>query len=381
MKFFKRFCVGLAVFIIIVLLLVLTAWVFGVPPRALWYNTPDEQDIHRFPYKTIQAADTCFEFVSLPKEQQYEFKVNDWSTDIPFFVSLDELMKTKPIRSFLIIQRDTILYEAYGQGTDQTDMHSSYSIAKSFTSALIGIAIGQGHILSSQSLVKEFIPELDYHPYFDVMTIEHLLNQTSGIQFTMPQDATIYYGDDILEAIRNIDFENAPGKQQRYLNLNTQLLGLVLKNATGKSAAEYLQDEIWKNIGACNEARWTIDNANSLEKTYCCMGATARDYAKFGRLYLNDGNWNGRQVVSQEWCTRSTARDTSNGSSFNYNYSWHLGLKEYNDFMAIGLYKQHIYVNRDKEIIIVLLNDEEREILEERVNWWFVFWQIVDQLD
>ena len=90
--------------------------------------------------------------------------------------------------------------------------------------------------------------------------------------------------------------------------------------------------------------------------------------------------WGNNRIFSEEWYHKSIRRDTSEGSSFNYNYCWHIGLKEYGDFMAIGLYKQHIYINPQKNISMVLLNNKENKLLAERVNWWYVFRQIVDRL-
>jgi CubicO group peptidase (beta-lactamase class C family) len=130
----------------------------------------------------------------------------------------------------------------------------------------------------------------------------------------------------------------------------------------------------------CDDAVWSTDTKNNLEKTYCCLGATALDYAKFGRLYLNQGVWNGKRIISERWYNKSISRDTTGGSSYNYNYCWHIGLKEYGDYMAIGLYKQHIYINPKKNLLIVLFNDREKPLKAERVNWWFVFRQIADQL-
>ena len=129
----------------------------------------------------------------------------------------------------------------------------------------------------------------------------------------------------------------------------------------------------------CNPGIWSTDHSD-VEKSFCCLSATALDYAKFGKLYLNKGLWEGKQVFSPQWYNQSIKRDTAQGSSYNYNYSWHIGLKEYNDYMAIGLYKQHIYVYPKKKIIIVLLNDRENKLKAERINWWFIFRQLVDQL-
>ena len=127
-------------------------------------------------------------------------------------------------------------------------------------------------------------------------------------------------------------------------------------------------------------ARWSTDETGETEKTYCCLSATARDYAKFGRLFLKRGQWQGKQLLMEDWVARSIHRDASAGSSEGYNYYWHIGLKEYGDFMAIGLYKQHIYLNPAKNLIIVVLNDEEERLKAERTNWPYILRQMADVL-
>jgi len=331
----------------------------------------------RLPFRTIRASEDCFLFEQGNTDFGRTLKVNDWTTDIPFFISLEELATLHETRSFLVIQRDSILFEYYRDGLNDASTHSSYSIAKSFTSALVGIAIDEGHIGGVNDLVNAYIPELQ-DGHFKSLTIEHLLNHTSGIEYNLPVDATIYYGNDVLKSLKRIDFAFPPGTKQHYVNLNVQLLGLILYRATGVYPSQYLEEKIWQPLGMCHEGIWTIDKKNELEKTFCCMGATALDYAKFGRLFLHGGVWNDKRILSEQWYERSIRRDTTGGSSFNYNYCWHMGLKAYGDFMAIGLYKQHIYVNPTKELVIVLLNDREKPLKAERVNWWYIFRQISD---
>ncbi len=341
---------------------------------------PDNKDISRFKGAVIHSGNECFEFKKAADQSATGLKISDWTSDIPFFVSLDTFTLTHKIRSLLIIQNDTVKYEYYGKKFNEHDLHSSYSIAKSFISALIGIAIEEGYIKNEQEQALKYIPELANVPYADKLTVEHLLNHTSGIKYNLATDATIYYGRNSLKVLRKIKFENLPGTRQHYLNINVELLGLILKRATGIAPSRYLEDKIWKPIQMCSNAVWSVDEKNQLEKSFCCIGATAMDYAKFGRLYLDKGEWNGKRIISEAWYNKSIRRDTSNGSSYNYNYCWHIGLKKYGDFMAIGLYKQHIYINPDRNLIIVLLNDKEKPLKAERVNWWFVFRQIVDQL-
>ena len=365
-----------ASFAFFVLLLLLSGC---LPVKSLFLGGPDHKDMQRFPSKTIETGEDCFSFPISTRNIEHSLKVNDWTKDIPFFVTLPELLGVHKVRSFVVIQQDSILYEYYGRGTSKTDLHASYSMAKSFTATLIGIAIDGGFIESEQDLVSKYIPELDRLEEAQTLTIEHLLNHTSGISYSLAMDATIYYGSNILKALKRLRFESKPGKKQHYLNINVQLLGLILKRATGKEPSKYLEEKIWQPIQMCTPGIWSVDK-KGLEKTYCCLGATALNYAKFGRLYLNKGNWDGKQIFSETWYNKSIRRDTTQGSSFNYNYCWHIGLKEYGDFMAIGLYKQHIYINPDKELLIVLLNDGENKLAAERVNWWYVFRQIADEL-
>ncbi len=350
-----------------------------LPVRALFLTSPDHKDSERFDSDIIKAGNQPFQFSKADKRWEKQLKVNDWTTDLPVFLAIEDVVAKHNTSALVIIRNDTILTEYFKEGSAADEKHASYSMAKSVTSALIGIAIQEGYIGSVDELVKQYLPELNFHPYFDKLTIRHLLNHTSGIKYSLTIDALIYYGKDVWKGINQIDFDTLPGTKQSYLNTNSQLLGMVLERATKTTTSQYLQTKIWQPLGMESDAFWSTDNKGQA-KTYCCLNATAYDYAKFGRLYLNNGNWQGKQIINEAWVKQSIARDTTHGSSHGYNFSWHIGLKGYNDFMAIGLYKQHIYINPEKQLIIVLLNHKEDKLKAERVNWWYVFRQIADQL-
>ncbi|MFM1874632.1 MAG: putative beta-lactamase, partial [Bacteroidota bacterium] len=307
--------------------------------RGVFLGFPDHKDVHRFPASDIAAGEECFQFHQDTKGIASRLKVTDWSSGSPYFVTLNQLNASRPVRSMLIIRNDTLLYDFYGQQTTANDVNPSYSVAKSFTSALVGIAIAERHIKSTEQKVVDLIPELMGIPMAEKLQVEHLLNMTSGIRLKLKTDAELYYGNDVSKVLRSVEFVHTPGTYQEYINLNVQLLGLILHRATGKKPSEYLSEKIWKPMNACSNAIWTTDKKGE-DKTFCCMGATALDYAKFGRLFLHHGNWNGTQLVPEEWVERSVARDTTNGSSFGYNYLWHIGEKAYGDYMADGMYKQ-----------------------------------------
>ena len=347
--------------------------------RGVFLGFPDNKDIHRFPSNTIEADEECFQFIEDANGVASNMKVTDWSSGSPYFVTLDQLNESRPVRSMLIIRNDTLLYDFYGQKTTSTDLNPSYSVAKSFTSALIGIAISEGYIESVNQKVVDFIPELEGVQMAEKLHVEHLLNMTSGFKLKLKTDAELYYGNDVTNTLKHVEFAHEPGTYQEYINLDVQLLGLILHRATGKNPSEYLSEKIWKPINMCSNASWTRDKKGE-DKTFCCMGATALDYAKFGRLFLNNGNWNGKQVVPAGWVEQSVSRDTTNGSSFGYNYNWHIGEKAYGDYMADGMYKQHIYVHPEKNIVIVLMCNRDNKLAAERVRWRHVFRQIVDQL-
>ncbi len=363
----------------IIVVVLINLLISCIPVKAIFLGSPDSKDLKRFPNHTIEASLDCFEF-ERGDRQDFSVQVNDWSKDIPYFLTLNELVISHPVRSFLIIQNDSIKYEFYREDLDKLDLHPSYSMAKSFTSALLGIAIDEGLIQSIDDSLLTYLPELKDIERSDELKIRHLLNHTSGFEPSLILDINIYYGRNISKQLKHIKITTTPGTKQEYINMNTQLIGIILNRVTGSSVANYMEEKIWKPIQSCADGIWSTDKKNALEKTFCCIGATTLDYAKFGRLFLNEGAWNGKQIISKSWYNDCIKRDTTEGSSWNYNNSWHIGLREYGDFMAIGLYKQHIYINPKKNLIIVVLNDKDDKLLAERLNWWYIFRQIADEI-
>jgi CubicO group peptidase (beta-lactamase class C family) len=265
-------------------------------------------------------------------------------------------------------------YEKYFKGYDKQSIVPSFSMAKSVTSILIGCAIDEGFIKSVDEPITRYIPELVTNG-FEKVTIKHLLQMTSGIAFNesyinpFGDAASFYYGRNLRKQITKMQLKHEPGKQFEYVSGNTQLLGLVLERAlNGKTVTQYLQDKLWTPLEMEYDASWSIDKKkNGLEKTFCCINARARDFAKIGRLYKNKGNWNGKQLVSQKWVEASTKLDTTDGSADYYQYQWWLPSKN-GDFMAEGILGQFIYVNPTKNLIIVRLGQNYG-----KANWSDLF--------
>jgi len=341
--------------------------------RFVVYNFADINDHKKFPSRDIKKGATKFQFPiaekgKVPKEilqyggiakNQFYTSPNLERKVLSF--EFEQLLEESKTVDFLIIKNDTIQYEKYWGKYDESSIVPSFSMAKSITSILIGCAIDDKLIKSVNEPITNYIPELKEND-FDKVTIENLLQMTSGIKFNesyinpFGDAATFYYGTNLRKAIKKMKLEIEPGERFAYSSGSAQLLGLVLERALkNKTISSYLEEKIWQPLEMEFDASWSLDRKkNGLEKTFCCINARARDYAKIGRLYLNKGKWNDKQIVSENWVAQSTKIDTTNNSSLRYQYQWRLP-SQTGDFMAQGILGQYIYVNPKKNLIIVRL--------------------------
>jgi len=239
---------------------------------------------------------------------------------------LDEKTQTT---AFLVIRKDTILFEKYFEGYDEQSLLPSYSVAKSFTGALTGIAIQEGFLKSEKDLVVKYLSELkELHPNWELMTIDHLLNMRSGIKFNENNYVNPYSGitdlymtKDVWKILKKASFEARPGTRHYYSSLDTEIMGLILEKAIGKSLSEYLEEKIWKPCGMESDANWAVDSKKKMHtKAFCCISAVARDYAKFARLFLENGNWNGMQIIDSTWIEKSITPNFKNNC---YQLFWY----------------------------------------------------------
>lgn len=333
--------------------------------RFVFYNYANITDHKIFPYRTVETASVPFVFPVTERPQaptEISFVEENESFD-------DYLARTKTV-AFLIIRNDTIQYEKYFNKYEEKSIVASFSMAKSVVSMLIGIAIDEGRIQSVDEPVTNYIPELKANG-FNAVTIKHLLQMTSGLNFnesyTNPfgHAATFYYGTNLRKAIDKLKLKDQPGEKFNYTSGTTQILGLVLERALeNQTISAYLEEKIWKPLGMEYDATWSLDRKkDGLEKTFCCLNARARDFAKLGRLYLHNGNWNGTQIISEQWVAESTKIDSAQHSSPYYQYQWWL-TKDAAQFYATGILGQYIFVDPHKNLIIVRLGEKTS-----KVNW------------
>jgi CubicO group peptidase (beta-lactamase class C family) len=355
-----------SVFLFVIMLFILGSCKLG---RFVIYNFADINDHKKFQSRPLQQHSEPFKFYTTDKPRAPKtVSINEQE------IAFDSYLAQNKTVAFLIIQNDTIQYEKYFDNYDTASIVPSFSMAKSVTSILIGCAIDDGYIQSENDLVIKYLPYLKNNG-FDKVTIKHVLQMTSGLDFNesyvnpFGHAASFYYGRNLRKEVSKLKIAKVPGTQFEYVSGNTQLLGMVLEAALkNTTVTNYLQQKLWTPLQMEYDASWSIDKKkNGMEKTFCCLNARARDYAKIGSLYLNKGNWNGKQIVPEKWVAQSTAVDVTEGSAWYYQYQWWLPTRN-GDFMAQGILGQYIYVNPTKNLIIVRLGHNEG-----KVDWWELF--------
>ena len=295
---------------------------------------------------------------------------------------LAEYLRRRQVRAFVVVRDDTVLYEHYSGGYDAGTTSSSFSVAKSFTSALLGQALANGAIRSLDDSVTRYIPELASNAAYRGVTLNHLLGMRSGIAYTRTNggmwhdlrssDAQFFYTSHLDDAILEQKREDPPGLRWAYKDSDAELLGWVLERATGKTLARQLEDGIWRPIGAEHAASWDLDRENGREHASSGLNATARDLARFGRLYLDGGEVEGKQVVPREWVEQSTTLDGTRTEPevatwwlMQHQQYWWIPMQNWEaerDFFADGSRGQRIYVHpRSRIVIVQLANDSAQD--------------------
>lgn len=270
--------------------------------------------------------------------------------------------------SLLVLHKGRLIHESYYEGYDAQSKATSFSVAKTFVSTLIGIALAEGAIASLDDPVVGYRPDLAASGFAGA-TLRDLLQMSSGIAFSEVYDDpttdafTIYdrmYAEfaDIDQVAASFGSAQPAGATFHYASINTHALAMVLEAATGKSLAVYLHEKLWEPLGAVSDASWITDVRGG-EVGFWGFNARPRDFARLGQLYLQYGVWDGAQLITREWVessTRAERDDPQRGriaGDWGYQHHWWLPRGEYDDFSAIGIWGQFIYVNRDLDLVVV----------------------------
>jgi CubicO group peptidase (beta-lactamase class C family) len=224
---------------------------------------------------------------------------------------LQAVLKQTESVALLVVQNDSILNEHYWDSYSDTSHSNSFSMAKSITTLLAQIAIQKGVLKGWDQKVKTLLPGLK-GPYAGELELWHLSTMSSGLDwdeaYTNPfcVTAKAYYDSDIDKLMMGLPIKDKPGKFFNYQSGSTQLLGMCLVKATGKTLSQLASEWLWQPLQAENDAYWHTDD-KGMEMAFCCFNSNARDFARFGKLMLHQGNWNGNQVLDSSFVKMATA--------------------------------------------------------------------------
>ena len=288
-------------------------------------------------------------------------------------IGTENFLQRTDTSALLILQNGRIQFEKYWLTGGENVQWMSMSVAKSFISALVGIAIRDGHINNIEEAISDYVPELKNSPYNNVR-IKDVLQMSSGASwnedYSDPESdinrwAKIFaLGGSFDEFIQTLSDDFKPGTRNRYNSMDTQALGMLVNRATGKTITNYMTEMLWHPMGASNEGYWLLDS-EGMEMAFAGLNITARDYAKFGELYRLDGKLNGQQIVPKSWVKDSITPDGPHltpGDNplsdypLGYGYQWWVPEGDKGEFMAIGVYNQMIYVAPESNMVIVKLS-------------------------
>jgi len=273
----------------------------------------------------------------------------------------------------IIIKDGYIIGEAYFDDFRQDSHHTSYSVAKSFISATLGIAIDQGFIGSEDEYAYNYLPcwqEEGTDPGKQGIRIKHLLTMTGGLDWNeddySSSDNDIYlmhdYADDFVEYVAAKDLKNPPGTVWYYSSGESMLLSGIIENAVGESTFSFASRKLLQPIGI-SDISWDADPSGHTIGGWG-IRTTVRNYAKFGYLYLKEGSWDGEQIISPEWVARSTSKSLDVAEHYGYQWWLTAGLANYSypvtpeTYMAVGIYTQRIIIVPEEDIVIVRVGND-----------------------
>jgi CubicO group peptidase (beta-lactamase class C family) len=279
-------------------------------------------------------------------------------------------LRDTELTGLLVLQDGQIVHEEYRLGHTATQQHISWSLAKSTISAMLGIAVAEGHIHSVMDPVDRYAPALANTVYAGV-PLRDVLHMASGVHFDENYDApfsdvvtlarAVAFGGDFNAVAQGLGRDHPPGTVRHYSSFDTQVLAMVLQGATGRPVSRWMQEKLWQPMGAEADAAWLVDG-QGMVMGFGGFNAVLRDYGRFGLLYLNDGRVDGKQVVPAEWIRESLRMDAAHltpgvsalsDSPLGYGYQWWIPDDAGQDFMGIGVYNQFIYISPSTRTVIV----------------------------
>lgn len=343
----------LVILLSIVIAIYLISWFTGTQYvwKAIVYNYVDYDD-----YKIFENRIIANERAVIWEEADAERKV-----EMP--AELDAYLTDMESIGVVAIKNDSVIFEKYWDGYEENTMANSFSVAKSYISMLVGFALKDGSIKSLDQSVRDYLPDLNEATFNDI-TLRHLITMSSGLEWIESYGGPInhttesYYGTDLWKLVSNLKKEHESGTVYHYKGCDPQLLAYVVAKATGTTLSQYLSQKFWKPVGSNAEGLWSVDRKDGIEKAYCCINTNARNFARIGKLYLNHGNWNGRQLLDSTWVAASTKPhglpDGNGELTQYYGYQWWcMDDMDKDVFYCRGLNGQYVICFPEQNLVIV----------------------------
>ena len=293
----------------------------------------------------------------------------------------DEFMTAQRVRGVLVLQNGTIRLERYVSPHGRTTRWNSFSVAKSITSTLVGAAMKDGDIRSLDDPVTRYVSGLRGSVY-DEVTVRQLLTMTSGVRWNedytdVNSDVARMYAlppapgfDMTVSYVRTLPREAPPGTKWVYKTSETNLVGVLVAEATGRRLADYLSEKIWRAYGMERDAEWMIDDVGH-EQGGCCLAMTLRDYGRFGQFVLDGARVDGTPIVVENWLGDATRSQVSTGAGSGYGYQW--WTRDDGTFEGRGIYGQTLHIDPARRLVIVIhsaaAEPTDRSAGQERQNF------------
>jgi len=283
---------------------------------------------------------------------------------------LNHLNKTQTA-SFLVIKNGNLLSENYWENYHQATLTNSFSMAKTVTVMLAQMAVQDGKLRNMNQKLSDFFPDFKKDKFGKDCTLKDLATMESGLdweenyQNPLKPNAKAYFGNNMAQWILHKKFKAKPGSQFEYQSGTTQLLGFAVREAIGMPLGAYASVKLWQPLGMEYPAYWGMDQKDGMEKAYCCVNATSRDFAKLGQLLLNNGQWNGTQILDSDFVQEMTkGTKLSKGA-----YGWGIWTNEdakIKHYYLRGLYGQYVICIPEYDMIIVRTGSSRNEDKDEK---------------
>jgi CubicO group peptidase (beta-lactamase class C family) len=300
----------------------------------------------------------------------------------------EDWMEARRVTSVVVLKDGALVHESYRLGTGRDDLRIGWSLSKSFVSALMGIVVDEGHIASLDDPVTTYAPTLTGGAY-DAATVRQVLNMATGVTFDedyMDYDSDINRMGRILAMGGEMDAFAAsltetftePGLDWQYVSIDTHVVGMVIRGATGRSVTDLMGEKLIAPLGVAR-APYYLTDGTGVAFVLGGLNMTTRDFARFGQMFLQGGQWQGIQVVPHDWVLASTtASAPTQADELGYGYQWWIPRDARpREYMGRGIYGQYLYVNELQGVVIALTAADpafrDRAIQRENLAWFRTF--------